>query len=385
MRSAEELIAAAVAGVDSTDFGGDSWREGLDVITAAVQGEANPSAAGAVAFEAQAVQFLTNRLEINRWYAEHPEIDDEEITPPIFSVGMVRTGTTALSFLLDEDPDTRSLLHWQAMFPCPPPETAHLADDGRIARAEAEMGLTGMMSADRAKMESLPDGPAECLFLLGMDFKSGHFEGMYNVPSYHEWLFAQDLTSAYEWHRRCLKLLQWRAPTDRWSLKFPSHMIDLDALVRVYPDAQFVTTHRDPVRSIASVCSLVGGGASFFCAAPDPEYLGRQWSTIVAEQLRRYLDFRDRVDDHRFVDIDHRELVRAPMATLERTYTELGIELTDAARRGFARRIESNPKGVYGAHAYDPDTYGLDTRALAEQFTEYYERFGVEREPFDSP
>ncbi len=354
------------------------------MILAAVCAEADPSDSGVLAIESQALRFLTNRLEINKWYSEHPEIDEEEIDAPVFSVGMVRTGTTALSFLLDEDPDTRSLLHWQAMLPCPPPETAHLDDDPRIALAEAEMGLTGMVSEDRTKMEMLPDGPAECLFLLGMDFKSGHFEGMYRVPSYHDWLFEQDLTSAYAWHKRCLQLLQWRAPTERWSLKYPSHMIDLDAIVRVYPDARFITTHRDPIRSIASVCSLVSGGAAFFSNHRDPLYEGCQWSKILEEQLRRYIEFRDRCGEDRFVDINHLELVQEPMATLERTYAELGISMTDAARQGFRRRIASNPKGVYGAHSYEPEAFGLDVDELDERFASYRGRFGVEREPFKS-
>jgi hypothetical protein len=383
MLTADELVAHAETRAGSSDFAGDSWRDGLEAILAALRHEANPSEAGTAAFETQATQFLVNRLEINRWYREHPEIDDQEIRAPIFSVGMVRTGTTALSFLLDEDPDNRSLLHWQAMFPCPPPETARLHDDPRITQAEAAMGITGMAGEDRKLIENLPDGPAECLYLLGMDFKSGHFEGMFNVPSYHDWLFAQDLTSAYEWHRRVLKLLQWRAPTKRWSLKYPSHMIDLDAMVRVYPEARIITTHRDPVRSITSVCSLVSSGASFFCAKPDPLYLGRQWSMIVEEQLRRFMDFGDRHGVDRFVDINHIELVEAPMETLERTYRELGIELTDAARAGFRGRIMSNPKGVHGVHHYEPSTYGLDVGALDEQFSSYRERFGVEREPFE--
>jgi hypothetical protein len=244
------------------------------------------------------------------------------------------------------------------------------------------MGLTGMRGEDRSMIENLPDGPAECLYLLGMDFKSGHFEGMWKIPSYHDWLFAQDLTSAYEWHRRCLKLLQWRAPTARWSLKYPSHTIDLDAIARVYPDARFIATHRDPVRSITSVCSLVSSGAPFFSSEHDPLYLGRQWSNIVEEQLRRMIEFRDRGDDHRFVDISHLELVKDPMKTLERLYDELGIAITSEARRGFERRIASNPKGVYGIHHYDPKVFGLDIAALDERFGFYRDRFGVEREPF---
>ena len=244
--------------------------------------------------------------------------------------------------------------------------------------------MTGMESRDKALIETLPDGPCECLYLLGMEFKSGHIEGMFNVPSYHEWLFKTDLRSAYRWHRRCLKLLQWRAPGLRWSLKFPSHTIGLDAIVDVYPDAKFVMTHRDPVRSIASVCSLVGGASGFFSSRPDPQYLGRQWTAIVEGQIRRMMDFRDRNGDDRFIDVQHKDLVSSPMKTLERIYAQMGISVSDEARHGFTTRIESNPNGVYGVHHYDPAAYGLNVDALNEQFAFYRDRFGIELEPISS-
>jgi Sulfotransferase family len=376
----DELADAARTQTGLDDLGADTWVEGLSVLIDSVAREARPSDMGVAIFRAQASQFLTNRLEINDWYRRHPEIDDEVVELPVFSIGMVRTGTTALSYLLDQDPDNRSLLHWFAMHPSPPPETAHLGDDPRIALTETQMGLTGMTSSDKSMMELLPDGPCECLHLLGLDFRSGHFEGMYNVPSYHRWLFAADLTPAYQWHKRALKLLQWRAPTKRWMLKYPSHTMALDPLFDTYPNARFVVTHRDPVRSITSVCSLVGSGAVQFTDHSDDAYLGRQWTVIVEEQLRRMIAFRERVGDECFFDIDHLELVREPLATLERLYDWLGAEITPAARRGFEERIASNPKGVYGTHRYDPETYGLRPDEIRERFAFYTERFGVTSE-----
>jgi hypothetical protein len=39
----------------------------------------------------------------------HPEIDEEPIAAPVFGLGLPRTGSTALSFLLAQDPDIRYL------------------------------------------------------------------------------------------------------------------------------------------------------------------------------------------------------------------------------------------------------------------------------------
>ena len=81
----------------------------------------------------QIVGYLVNRLQIEQWYARHPEIDDQEIVAPLFGLGLPRTGSTALSFLLAQDPARRSLRTWEAGSPCPPPETATEHTDPRIA------------------------------------------------------------------------------------------------------------------------------------------------------------------------------------------------------------------------------------------------------------
>lgn len=376
----EEFEAAAVAEIPDSNFGSDSWREGLGVLLGSVRDEGKPNDLGIAALRQMVMQFLVNRRAIVRWYRDHPEIDAEQITQPLFSIGMVRTGTTALSYLLDQDPDNRSLLHWQAMSPCPPPELAHFHDDPRIAETAIKLQTPGLSTKEKALIELLPDGPAECLHLVGLDFKSGHFEGTFNVPSYHDWLFSTDLTSAYEWHKKTLKLLQWRAPTKRWMLKYPSHTIALPAISAVYPDAKFVVTHRDPVRCITSVCSLVHKGAGMLWREQDLHALGRQWTLIVEEQLRRMMAYRKTQAGDRFIDFHNDDLVRNPMPTLEKLYAWMGVEITPRAREGFNDRISSNPKGVYGAHSYEPETYGLNVGELAERFQFYTEHFGVRSE-----
>src|SRR3546814_16138215 len=43
----------------------------------------------------------------------------------------------------------------------------------------------------------------------------------------------------------------------RWTLKNPWHPLFLNELTTIYPDAQLVMTHRDPVDVVGSACSLL--------------------------------------------------------------------------------------------------------------------------------
>ena len=123
--------------------------------------------------------------------------------------------------------------------------------------AQAGIDFTNEMFPGFAGMiPTAATGPQECLLLMALDFRSLIFEGMSLIPSYSSWLLQCDMEPAYRYHRRVLKLLQWRCPPDRWWLKTPAHMLSIDALDAVYPDARFVMTHRDVGKVLPSVCAL---------------------------------------------------------------------------------------------------------------------------------
>src|SRR5271170_876526 len=119
----DQLVEAAVARAGSDDFGGDTWREGLEMLVGSLSAEAGLNELGESAMIDQIVGLLVNRLEVERWYALHPAIDEQEIVAPLFGLGLPRTGSTALSFLLASDTARRALRTWEAGAPCPPPET----------------------------------------------------------------------------------------------------------------------------------------------------------------------------------------------------------------------------------------------------------------------
>src|SRR4029079_7432337 len=103
MLEIDALVAAACQRSGHDDFGEDTWREGLDVLVAALNGEGALNDIGEEVFADQIVGYLTHRLHVEHWYTQHPEIDGQEIVAPLFGIGMPRTGSTALSFLLASD------------------------------------------------------------------------------------------------------------------------------------------------------------------------------------------------------------------------------------------------------------------------------------------
>ena len=375
MEHVDDLLALARTETGLEDFGEDTFREGLERLVSALRDEARLNAAGEFTLRSLIIKLLANRLQIEDWYRRHPEIDTERLERPLFGLGLPRTGSTALSFLLAEDPAARSLRVWESGEPCPPPTTV-AGPDPRIARAEEQARLRDEMAPRMAALvPSTPTGPMECQDLMALDFKSQYFQAFAHVPSYSAWLVDADLTPTYLYERRVLKLLQWGAPARPWRLKCPTHLLFLDHLDRAFPDARFVMTHRDPAEVMVSVADVYAEVGRMFSDDMDLHYLGainvEQWSLA----MRRALAFRDAGHEHRFFDMDHRAVQRDPVGEVRRLYAWLGEPVTPefetGMRRWWRENAESRGQNVHP----DPAEFGIDLEEVRPLFADYIARF----------
>ncbi len=375
MVAVEDLLLAAQAETGLDDFGDDSFREGLERLVRALRDESSLNAMGQLAVPHLIVNLLSHRLQIEDWYRRHPEIDDEPIVAPLIGLGLPRTGSTALSFLLAEDPDARALRQWEATCPCPPPSTV-VGPDPRIARAEEAAAVRAELSPRLVDLvPSTPTGPEECQDLMALDFKAHYFQAFAHIPSYSRWLLDDaDLTSTYAYERRALKLLQWGAPPTPWRLKCPSHLLWLGYLDHAFPDARFVMTHRDPLEVIVSVADLYVEVGRQFSDDVDPRYLGalnvEHWSAAMA----RVVAFRDGGADDRFYDMDFRAVGRDPIAEVRKLYAWLGEPVSEEFERGMQTWWHDHAENREPNVHPDPAEFGLDLDEARGAFAEYTAR-----------
>ncbi len=375
MLESEVLVGEARRSTGLDDFGDGGWREGLDRLVAALNDEADLTEGGEDIMRLRLGMLLANRLRVTEEVRAHPAIVDEVIEGPLVIVGLPRTGTTALSNLLAADPQIRSLRLWESSDPVPPPEAATQASDPRIDAARS--GLEAMYDAF-PKMRSLhfqsPTGPTECQDLLGMEFRTAHFDGMARVPSYVEWVVDSDMHGAYRTHRQVLQLLQWRCPPTLWHLKTPVHMLALDDLYAAYPTAKFLWTHRDPTAVLGSVCSLIEYVRSWVSDRDDAVELGRDQLDLWTEAVGRAMDFRARVGDDRFADVEFDALQTRPVDALEQAFGHLGIAMGDG-RAAVEAWAAAHPPGAHGVHEFDIGAFGLDADEVRGRFAVYLEQF----------
>jgi hypothetical protein len=369
--------ARTQSGLDDT--GGDHYREGLKRLVASMNDEGDLTEMGEVMQQMRLSTLLAARLGVEETYRQHPEIDDQVIGGPVFVIGLPRTGTTALSQLVAADPQFRSLRTWESAAPVPPPETATEHTDPRIAATE--QGIAMMDEAFplmRTMHYTEATTATECQDLLGMSFRTAHFDGFARVPSYMAWVVDTDMRETYRYHRRVLRLLQWHCPPTLWHLKTPVHMLALDALVEAYPNARFLWSHRDPTKVLGSVCSLIHYTRSWSSDRDDPLELGAEQLDLWGTAVERAMAFRARLGDDRFADVSFSDLQTDPSEALAGALERIGLPFDHTSRVAVGAWAGSHRPGAHGTHSYDLADFGLDPDQIRERFAPYYATFDVE-------
>jgi Sulfotransferase family len=373
--------AVELAGVPDADP--DTFRTNLELLVGSINEEAHllPEAVGVAS--ASLVGALRNRIEVSHWATTHPEIRNEPIDEPLILTGLPRSGTTYFQYLFDGEPTMRMLRTWEGARPCPPPGFDRDAARQRRDEAveQAERMRHDPVHAEIAKIHLTdPDGPQECLAILDQTFANAGMFWSHSVPTYYEQLLEKvDLGAAYEHHRLELQLLQWRSPTRRWVLKWPCHLIALDEILSVYPDARFVVTHRDPVQALASNCSLTHLLRSNSSRSADTTQIGRQMKGMILDYVGRLVEF-DKSHPDRMVHVDYRRVVDDPEVVMTELFEALAIEMTPSVRTGIGQWRRENPPGKRGTHEYRLDEYGLDAAEVADEYAFYIDRYAIPSE-----
>lgn len=375
----DAVVAAARQMAGLHDFESESYREGLELYLADIAAESRLGEEGRMRILGQAAMMLSNRLQVDDWLRRHPEALEAPIEKPVFVLGMPRTGTTLTIDLMAADPRRRCLMKWEATRCVPPPEPETFDSDPRLLELRAQ--LAPALEAMKAQGMSIPhweeaDDPTECIFVLAQDVRCLMWSSLVPTPRYSEWLLQSDPEPAYRHLERVLKLLQWKVKGS-WSLKMPSHSLNLPTLKKLFPDARLIVTHRDPYRTLGSLCSMIAGAHTIYMGEPDLAWVAEHYPYELAEHVNRPMEYRDAHGDEDFLDIQYSDLLRDPIGEMQRVCAFTGDVWTDELEGRTRARLDDEPQHKHGRHHYDLSQFGLDRSALEPLFEPYRTRYGI--------
>ena len=361
------------AGEPTTDA-----RAALTALTESLNEDAALNFIGKIAAWIDCTRMAGTHLRVQQALRETPAIEETPLPDPVFVLGLFRSGTTVLHRLLGEDPDNRTLPHWESFDPVHTPE----GPERRQRKLTNTLMLADILSPSIRAIHPMDAYQTdECRGMFTNVFRTPQFNVQYRVGGYLDWLLAQDATIAYRQHRRQLQLVQYHRPYGtRFILKDPTHSFFVNEIVEVFPDARFVFIHRDPAETLSSICSLHAYARSVFSSDVEAKSIGAELSdSYMTRLLEPAVAAVDRLPAGRVSHVRAPDLSHDPVGTIADAYRTLGMELSSDAHTAMHAYVREKRAKPVPRHMHGTEGFGLDADAIHERFASYCARFELLR------
>jgi hypothetical protein len=187
------------------------------------------------------------------------------------------------------------------------------------------------------------------------------------------------MSAAYAWHQQFLQHMQVDYMEQRWVLKTPPHLAYLDALIKQYPDAAIVQTHRAPMDVLGSISSLSCTLHSAFSDDIDPIATGQAEVDYFSEMLRMGMEQRAAMSDEssRFFDVQFNDIISDPIKVIEKLYAHFNFNFDAIVRQAMQDYLDNRPRDKHGEHHYTLQKFGLSEEQHGALFADYCKRFNL--------
>lgn len=376
----DRLHEVVIARTGFSDFGAADYRWGVRALLLSMDYDPQFSPQGRVSAWREVVTTLSARAIAIEQMKRHPDAANVAIRAPVVITGVPRTGTTALHKLMAVDPQFQGLQTWLTNAPMPRPPRSEWEQNPHFQHTVA---LLEAMFASNPKMKAahniVADEVDECNEIMRQGFVSNRLACGWSAASYDAWWQTQSERPGYEYLASVLRLVGKNDPDKRWLLKNPGHILNLDLLFAVFPDACVIQTHRNPAKAVPSLCALL---INAHRAVEIGRVEGRALNMGLRETEKWAKGIRDcepvrQAFADQVIDVVHSDFHRDPMAVIDRIYGKFGLRLTPEVEAEMAKRVEAKPELAHGVHEYTAEEFGLSEKEILERFGDYPDRFGL--------
>ncbi|MDF1574799.1 MAG: sulfotransferase [Bacteroidales bacterium] len=282
--------------------------------------------------------FLLQRLFFSK---RIQELSFEE-HPPLFILGLWRTGTTHLHYLIARDSRFGFLNNHQAF--------------------TFNISLLSMDRLNRILNIFMPDSRPQDNVRLSLDDPAEEEQALCTTTtrsSMHSFFFPQNRTYFRKYHLfegisgqekaawkrdylNVLKNIAFYCQKNKLVLKNPHNTGRVKEILELFPKAKFIFLHREPYAVYSSSKILYERMISSQFLQPCSE---NEIEQIILEQnpqiMRKYLSERELIPKGNLVEIGFSELVNTPIKTLKTIYKELHLDGFEDARPSMEAYLDS--------------------------------------------
>ena len=375
----ESLIKKAEQATGLSDFGDEWFFPNIDVFIESLNSQARLSSEGYYGAEQMIIGALVNRLRHKNLIKMNPQILDETVDVKAVLTGLPRTGSTMLHRMLASAPELTSVKWFEAQNYTPLENEDY--NDPTPRKDIAKDILNFMLKKIPELMSIHPmdiDQADEEVIILGQLFSSSMLESTYFVPDYANWLTNQNPGKSYSDLIEILQSLQWQDPSRKnksWILKTPGHLMSLGAVVKYFPGAKIIMTHRDPVSTVPSYCSMESTLYKMNTDIISDFEIGNYWLDRLSEWLNNFIEVRNSIPDDRFIDINYLDLVEAPEKIGTQVLKSIHINDDILTKEMMENWIKANKRENRQKHNYKLSDYGLTRESTSNKFKDYIEKY----------
>ncbi|CAF1025722.1 unnamed protein product [Adineta steineri] len=313
--------------------------------------------------------------------------------PMIVICGLARTGTTLLHNLMACDPSCRAPLITDMIHETIPPISRSNTDEHRrraklIEDAETEAYATAKHDLKKflknfSASHALFPHEEDSVLLEEAGVKISNVISAFKDTDFTEWLINQkNKDFCYQYHQTVLQMLHdVDPPRTHWQLKTPQHTLWMDTLLKYYPQASIIMSHRRLDQVIPSIHRL---GFSSFAHFYDEEdstnlklNLEEILSTINDAFIHRLIEFhRHQSSTKHIFDIQYEDLMKDPIGTVRHIYDHFDfLEWSDEFEEKMRAWLIENPQGKQGRNSYSLSEFHLETQMDKQIYKDYEKMF----------
>ena len=304
------------------------------------------------------------------------------IRPPVFVVGVPRSGTTFLHRVLARDSELTTFATWELLFALSITWRKLFAGLGKLDRwlgrpvtrllTLLEQSSVGGFNAIHELSLAEPEEdfialtPVLGCFLLAIPFPFS--ERLWQLARFDEAIPAEERQTTLAFYRSCVQRhLYVNGAHKRFLSKNPSFTPMVESLRETFPDCRIVACVRDPVATVPSQLSSIRPAVELFDADRTGAGFRDRFVAILKWYYLRIESFSDQLPETRWATLEMSQLRSDLEATVRGLYTRFGLELTPA----FAARLTEEAaasRRYTSQHSYTLEEFGLAEDHLAHEF-----------------
>jgi len=342
------------------------------------------------------------RQRIIQYAKEHPEIlrvPADANNGLLIVTGLPRTGSTFLQALLALDPNAKTPLTWEMWRTVPPDDGSDPENHPNVKAMKKDVQQVDfacpryMNELRRVHYFDATSPEEDVIFLYHAPWRWNFLLFFWNT-AIADWMLDNPLSGAFScrYLHLCFKVMISKIKPRHIITKNPGHSYYLEELLREFPNANIVVTHRTPNSVVPSWSTICLYSWHLFyqnefdnfdkydvlSISGHTKAMMKQLSVLAQRLTDSRKKFREQdpeKESKQFFDIKFSELIDDPVQVVQNIYNHFGYEFTEEFRRRILEYEENQPRLQYPRVPYSLEELGLTKEIINSEFRDYIDTY----------